>query len=76
MSILTIMLCIILFMLYFFTKINLESNSIRMMQDIALHPVLPHVPNELADDIRLPYFTLQISPQGELIATGGGYYDL
>ena len=47
-----------------------------MMQNIASHPFLPRLPNELQDDIRLPYFTLQLSVQGELIATGGGYYDL
>lgn len=76
MSILTVMLCIILSMIYFFTKINLENNSIRMMQDIAIHPFLQRLPNDLADDLRLPYFTLQISPGGDLIAAGGGYYDL
>ena len=76
MSILTVMLCIILSMIYFFTKMNLENNSLRMMQDIAINPFLQRVPNDLADDMRLPYFTLQISPQGDLIAAGGGYYDL
>lgn len=76
LTILTIMLCIILSMIYFFTKMNLENNSIRMMQDIAMNPFLPRVPNNLADDVRLPYFILHISPQGDLIATGGGYYDL
>lgn len=76
MSISTIMLCIIMSMIYFFTKMNLESNSLRMMQDIAINPFLQRFPNELADDLRLPYFTLQISPQGDLIAAGGGYYDL
>lgn len=76
MSIVTIMLCIFLSMIYFFTKMNLENNSINMMQNIASHPFLPRLPNELQDDIRLPYFTLQLSVQGELIATGGGYYDL
>lgn len=76
MSILTIMLCIIMSMIWFFTKMNLENNSLRMMQDIAINPFLQHVPNDLADDLRLPYFTLQISPQGDLLAAGGGYYDL
>lgn len=76
MSIVTIMLCILLSLIYFFTKMNLENNSINMMQNIASHPFLPRLPNELQDDIRLPYFTLQLSVQGKLIATGGGYYDL
>lgn len=76
MGIITIMLCIIMSMIYFFTKMNLENNSIHMLQNIAISPFLQRVPGELSDDVRLPYFTLQISKQGELIATGGGYYDL
>lgn len=76
MSIVTIMLCIIMFLIYFFTKMNMENNSINMMQNIADHPFLPHPPNEMQDDVRLPYFTLKLSAQGDLVATGGGYYDL
>ncbi len=76
MSIITIMLCIIMSLIYFSTKINLENNSINMLQNIAMRPFLLRVPGELSDDVRLPYFTLQINIQGELIATGGGYYDL
>jgi len=76
MSIVTIMLCIIMSLIYFFTKMNLENNSIHMMQNIASRPFLLHPPNETQDDVRLPYFTLQLNRQGDLIATGGGYYDL
>lgn len=76
MSIVTIMLCIIMSMIYFFTKMNLENNSIHMMQAIAARPFLLRAPNELQDDMRLPYFTLQLGSQGNLVATGGGYYDL
>jgi len=47
-----------------------------MMQNLAGQPFLPHHPNEPQNDIRLPYFTLQLNVQGDLIATGGGYYDL
>ncbi len=76
MGIVTIMLCIIMSMIYFFTKRNLENGSIHMMQNIADHPFLPHLPNELQDDMRFPYFTLQLDMRGNLTATGGGYYDL
>ena len=34
MSIVTIMLCIIMFLICFFTKMNLENNSVNMMQNI------------------------------------------
>lgn len=76
MSIVTIMLFILMFSIYFFTKKNLENNSISMMKNIASHPFLPSLPNEPQKDVRLPYFTLHLSAQGDLIATGGGYYDL
>lgn len=46
------------------------------MQNIASRPFLLHLPNEMQDDVRLPYFALQLNRQGDLIATGGGYYDL
>lgn len=76
MSIATIMLCIIMSMIYFFTKMNLENNGINMMRNIADNPFLLRPPNETQDDMRLPYFTLQLGVRGDLIATGGGYYDL
>ena len=76
MLIVTTMLCVIFGTMFSFTKQNLEAESIRMMQDIAQEPFLLGRPNENADNIRLPYFTLQIGMRGALIATGGGYYDL
>ena len=76
MIIVTIMLCIIMSLIYFFTKNNLENNSINMMRNIAGNPFLLHLPNEMQEDVRLPYFTLQLNIQGDLIATGGGYFDL
>jgi signal transduction histidine kinase len=76
MSIVTIMLCVILGLVYHFTKANLEAESINMMENIARKPFRLEIPKELGDDVRLPYFTIQIGPRGELLATGGGYYDL
>lgn len=76
MSILTIMLCSIMSMIYFFTKMNLENNNIHMMRGIAGNPLLLRFPNEHPDDLHLPYFALQLSPQGSLITANGTYYDL
>ena len=76
MSIVTIMLCVILGLVYHFTKANLEAESINMMQNIARQPFRLENPNELRKDVRLPYFTIQLGLRGELLATGGGYYDL
>mgnify|MGYP000123499105 CR=1 FL=1 len=76
MSIVTIMLCVILGLVFYFTRVNLEAESINMMQNIAMRPFQLEIPNKLGEDVRLPYFTLQLGLRGELIATGGGYYDL
>ena len=76
MSIVTVMLCVIMSMIYYFTKKNLENDSIHMMKNIADNPFLLRLPNEMPKEMRLPYFTLQLGRRGNLIATGGGYYDL
>ncbi|MGI5963891.1 MAG: sensor histidine kinase [Lawsonibacter sp.] len=76
MSIVTLMLCVIFGLVYSFTKANLEMENINMMQSIAEQPFQLGVPNERDESVRLPFFTLQLGPYGDLIATGGGYYDL
>lgn len=76
MSIVTIMLFIILGLITYFTSANLETESIRMMQDIANQPFRLGTPSEPGEEVKLPFFVLQLGPRGELIATGGGYYDL
>lgn len=76
MSIVTIMLGVILGLVFYFTRANLETESIAMMQNVASQPFHPGIPNESGGEVRLPYFILQVSPRGELIATSGGYYDL
>lgn len=76
MSIVTIMLCVILGLVYHFTRANLEAESINMMKNIINRPMKLGIPNELGEDIRLPYFTIQLGLRSELVATGGGYYDL
>ena len=76
MSIVTLMLCVILGLVFYFTSADLEQESIRMMQNIAAQPFQQGTPMELGEDVRLPFFTLQLGPRGELLSTGGGYYDL
>lgn len=76
MSIVTIMLFVILGLIIYFTSANLESDSIRMMQNIAAQPLQLGAPDELGEEVKLPFFALQLGPHGELVATGGGYYDL
>ena len=76
MGIVTIMLTVIFGLVLYFTHQNLERESVRMMQTIAMSPFQLGRPNERPDEVRLPYFILQIGHDGELEATGGGYYDL
>ena len=76
MAIVSVMLCVILGLIFYFTGANLERESIRMLRSIAEHPFQLGVPSELGEDVRLPFFTLRVGPHGELISTGGGYYDL
>lgn len=73
MTIVTLLLCIILGLVFYFTSANLERESIQMMQNIASQPFYLGIPGEINEDVKLPFFTLQIGPRGELISTGGGY---
>ncbi len=76
MTIVTLMLCVIFSLIFYFTKSNLESQSLGMMQSIAADPFQLGSPNEYQASVRLPYFYMQISVRGEIVAVGGGYYDL
>lgn len=76
MTMITVMLCIIFSLVYTFTQSNLETESISMMKTIAADPFRLGRPNDPPSDIKLPYFTLQLDIKGELVSTGGGYYDL
>lgn len=76
MSIVLLLLCVIFGLIFYFTGANLERESIRMMQSIASQPVQLGTPGELDEQVRLPFFTLQLGPHGEVLSTGGGYYDL
>ena len=76
MSIVTAMLCVIFGLVFHFTRASLEADSISMMQEIAANPFRLGIPGEQGAEVRLPYFSLQVGPRGELLATGGGYYDL
>lgn len=76
MTIVTLMLCVIFSMMYYFTQSDLENKSVAMMRSIAADPVGQGSPTEQVHEVRLPYFTLQLGHEKEIIATGGGYYDL
>ena len=76
MSIVSIMLVVILGLVFYFTSANLERESMRMLENIALQPVGLGVPGQPGEDVQLPFFKLQLGLGGQVVATGGGYYDL
>ena len=76
MVIVTIMLCLVFGMVYFFTKNNMATESVNMMQAAAANPFQPGRPAYPSEEVRLPYFVLQIGRDGDFFAAGGGYFDL
>ncbi len=76
MLIVTVMLSAVFGFVYHFTRVSLEDESISMMQSIADDPLYLMDISEQGGGVRLPYFILKINSRGELIAAGGGYYDL
>ena len=76
MVIVALMLGIIFCTVYHFTRENLETESIRMMEAMASNPFQLGRPNEMPEEIRLPYFVIQLGAGNEIISVGGGYYDL
>ena len=59
-----------------FTGQSMETQSISMMQRIADSPFQKGNLGKPSEEVRLPFFTVQISSRGELIAARGGYFDL
>ena len=60
-----------------FTGVNMEMQSVSMMRTIASSPFQQgNLGKPESDEVRLPFFTVQISSRGELITAGGGYFDL
>lgn len=76
MLIVTVMLSGIFGTVLFFTAKNMEAESVRMMHAIATRPQEMEAPDEFREEIRLPYFTLQIDQDGHLSVAAGGYFDL
>ena len=60
-----------------FAGVNMQMQSISMMRTITTTPFQQGNLGKPADDeVRLPFFTVQISSRGELITASGGYFDL
>ena len=74
---LALLLGCILGVVIHFTGQSMEMQSISMMRTIATAPFQQGIPGKpMNEEVRLPFFTVQISSRGELITAGGGYFDL
>ena len=76
MSIVMLMLGIILGVVIHFTAQSMQNQSINMMRAIAASPFQKGNLGKGSDRVRLPYFTVQIGRQGQLLGASGGYFDL
>ena len=76
MLIVLILLSIMLGLILSFTRTRLENDSLQMLRSIATMPMMPYQPDERSNDVRLPFFKLTLSKEGELISSEGGSYDL
>ena len=60
-----------------FTGANMQMQSVSMMRAIAASPFQQGtLDSSSGSQVRLPFFTVQISSRGELITASGGYFDL
>ena len=76
MAISMLMVGSILGLVIHFTGQIMEMQSINMMRTIATAPFQQGDIGNPNDEVRLPFFTVQISNRGEVVAVGGGYFDL
>lgn len=76
MLIVTVMLSAVFGLVYHFTRTGLETQSLAMLQSVAEDSFHPNRPGELPREVKLPFFILEIDQNGDIISTGGSYYDL
>lgn len=76
MLIVTITLAVICGLILYFTKTSLEKESIQMLENMTTSAFRPNRPDDFPEERRLPVFTVAVMPDGELRASGDGYFDL
>ena len=76
MAIVTLMLLLIFGLVFHFIRVDLEQQSLELMEQLANDPFRAYQPGERRGDIQLPYFVLQLGRGGNLTAVSGGYYAL
>lgn len=76
MTIVTMMLGGIFGFLYYSTSRNLERESMRMMDSVAMNPMQKKPPDKPPRDVHLPYFSVMIDHAGKVEAVDSGFFDL
>ena len=80
MSIVTVLFIVIFGLVLHLTEQNIQRESEQMMRAMAFPPPAAaapmNKPDKVPDNIRLPFFTVNISHNGEITASGGDYFDL
>ena len=74
MALLTAMLCVILGLVYHFTRVGLEAEGLRMMQAAAAVPGFPGRPGGRPGEFPLPFLITRMDREGRLSATWGPGY--
>lgn len=76
MAIVTVLMVAVLGVVIYFTAANMQMQSISMMRTIADSPFQLGSPGNPSDEVRLPFFMVQISPRGDMLTASSGYFDL
>ena len=72
----TLMVSIILGTIYFFTRSSLENQCLERMRSVALDPLQHNTLVIGSNEVNLPYFTLEITRLGTVLAISDGNFDL
>ena len=75
MAIVSLLLCVILGLVYCFTQVQLENQSVRQMQALAAEPAQEMVLTP-GEELRLPYFMVRLDQRGNYLASAGGSYQI
>ncbi len=73
MTLMTVMLCVILALVLYFTQASLEQNSYQRLQNVEVSDFRPGRPGEGNGPAT---FTLVITPRGDILVSGSSYFDL
>ncbi len=73
MALMTVMLCIILALVLYFTQASLEQNCYQRLQNVAAADFRPGRPGESTGPAT---FTMVVTYRGEVLVSGSSYYDL